>query len=520
MIMVQHAVTFFATLCVSCSSIALASENTADQDRDPAVSQEFDPGWSHLAVAPWTQQEQNRARIAVERPVTAQEPEAFEAYPGGAATGGDVFGQDAFSQPSGNMEFEQKLEFQLGNAFFEKLWVSSPSSTKASDGLGPLYNARACQSCHIRDGRGAAPDETGDSGSLLFKISVPEIGATDRSITASAPDPVYGGQIQDHSLPGLRAEGRIDVQWSERPVTLADGMTVHLRVPDHQIVDLGWGPFAKGARLSPRVAPQMIGLGLLEAIPATEILAGADPDDHDADGISGRANLVWSDRYQRTVLGRFGLKAASPTVRDQSAAAFSFDIGISSSMHPDPWGDCTAAQPACQAAPHGNDDARFTEIDDIGLDLITFYSRNLAVPARRNANAPQVLRGKAVFHQSGCADCHRPKFVTHKLPDQPEQSFQLIWPYTDMLLHDMGDGLADDMPKGLASGREWRTPPLWGLGLTTQVSPDAGFLHDGRARTMLEAVLWHGGEARASRDAVISLSAEDRDALLRFLASL
>ena len=476
--------------------------------------------WSHLNITPSTKQERLRVRNVLDAPIPNGEVEDFEALPGGAATGNKNTGKDAFSQPSANMSFEQKLEFQLGNALFEKLWVFSPSSTKASDGLGPLYNARACQSCHIRDGRGAAPKTGVDRGSLLFKIGVPQVTEDPTASPTYAPDPVYGGQLQDRSLPGLPPEGQINIGWQPQPVTLDDGTVVTLREPDHQVRDLGWGPMSNGARLSPRIAPQMIGLGLIEAIPADQILSAADPDDRNGDGISGRANLAWSDTFRRNMLGRFGLKAASPTIRDQSAAAFSSDIGISSPTRRAPWGDCTTAQRDCRAAPHGDGDIRDTEIDDAGLELVTFYSRNLAVPARRDVDAPQVVRGKEVFHQSGCALCHRSKFVTHTLPDQPEQSFQLIWPYSDFLLHDMGDGLTDGVPDGEASGREWRTPPLWGIGLTQAVSPDAGFLHDGRARTMLEAILWHGGEATPARDTVISLPTSDRKALLRFLSSL
>jgi CxxC motif-containing protein (DUF1111 family) len=216
------------------------------------------------------------------------------------------------------------------------------------------------------------------------------------------------------------------------------------------------------------------------------------------------------------MLGRFGLKAGQPTIRAQAASAFSGDIGISTPLELQPWGDCTDAEAACRAQPHGGD----PEADDTVLDLVTFYSRNLAVPARRAPEDPEVLRGKRVFYESGCAACHNPKFVTDRLADQPEQSFQLIWPYTDLLLHDMGEGLADDRPEVRASGREWRTAPLWGVGLTETVTGRASFLHDGRARTLLEAVLWHGGEAQAARDTVAQLPKTDRDALIRFLESL
>ena len=271
---------------------------------------------------------------------------------------------------------------------------------------------------------------------------------------------------------------------------------------------------------SPRVAPQMIGLGLLEAIPAADILANADPDDTNNDGVSGRANLVWSVEHDQPMLGRFGLKAGSPTIKEQSASAVAGDIGISSPLFPNGAGECTDTQSKCQTATHGDQDDRVTEIDAQGLDLVTFYSQNLGVPARRNVANPEVLRGKELFYQTGCASCHQPSFVTHRLQGQHEQSFQLIWPYTDMLLHDMGDGLADNRPEARATGREWRTPPLWGIGLTEQVSEHSYFLHDGRARSLLEAVLWHGGEAQAQRDAVTKMIKADRDALIAFLESL
>ena len=228
-----------------------------------------------------------------------------------------------------------------------------------------------------------------------------------------------------------------------------------------------------------------------------------------------------SAEYGVPMLGRFGLKAGKPSVWEQSAAAFSGDIGISTTVFPSGAGDCTDAQTACLAAPHGNTDVHDNaEIGDEGLALVTFYSSNLAVPARRDVDDPEVLRGKQVFYQTGCISCHTPKFVTHRLEDQPEQSFQLIWPYTDMLLHDMGDGLADNRPEARANGREWRTPPLWGIGLTETVSGHTYFLHDGRARSLLEAVLWHGGEAEPHKQSVIDMPAPDRAALIRFLESL
>jgi CxxC motif-containing protein (DUF1111 family) len=481
-------------------------------------------GSGPLEVVPRTDAEAARV-AAVTAPTTDfSAPEKFEARPGGAATSTRPPDANAFSHSSANMPFERELDFKVGNGFFRKLWVTAPSSTDVSDGLGPLFNARACQSCHLKDGRGHPPTGPDDPAVGMFlRLSVPAdpeevdprfVGIED--YLATLPEPTYGGQLQNFAVPGLPAEGRMTIDYAEVPVTLEGGEVVMLRKPTYGVADLASGPMRADVQLSPRVAPQMIGLGLLEAVPEADILALADPDDADGDGISGRANIVWSEEFQQPMLGRFGLKAGQPTVRAQAASAFAGDIGISNPLEPQGWGDCTEAQGDCRAQPHGGE----PEADATVMDLVTFYSRNLAVPARRGLDDPEVLRGKRVFYEAGCIACHAPKFVTDRLVDQPEQSFQLIWPYSDMLLHDMGEGLADHRPEVRASGTEWRTAPLWGIGLTETVTGRQSFLHDGRARTLLEAVLWHGGEAQAARDRVVALPKADRDALIRFLESL
>ncbi len=486
-------------------------------------------GDPHLEVVPRTEAEAARIATVTALATDFATAQPFEERPAGAATVRVLPDANAFSQPSGNITFEDELEFRLGNGLFRKLWVSSPSSTLASDGLGPLFNARSCQRCHIKDGRGHPPENVADNSvSMFLRVSImdPDGVPDDARITeiadyiATLPDPTYGEQLQDFAVQGHASEYSLGITYEEEIVTLADGTDVFLRHPTYAADNLGYGPLADGAMLSPRVAPQMIGLGLLEAIPATDILANADPDDLDNDGISGRPNIVWSVEFDQPMLGRFGLKAGNPTLMQQSAGAFAGDIGISNPLFPAGSGECTANQTVCQDAIHGNDDARGTEIDAEGMDLVTFYSRNLGVPARRDVDDAQVLRGKEVFYTTGCTACHTPSFVTHRLEDQPEQNFQLIWPYTDMLLHDMGPALADNRPEARATGSEWRTPPLWGIGLTHQVSGHTYFLHDGRARSLLEAVLWHGGEAQAQRDAMVNMTTEDREALLRFLESL
>lgn len=506
-------------------AIAVAGTVASAETENGAPPPVWDLGDPHLNTLPRTAEE--AARISAVTAITTQftAPQKFEDKPAGAATVRARTTADAFSQPSRNISFEDELNFKVGNGLFRKIWVSAPSSTLASDGLGPLYNARSCQRCHIKDGRGHPPENNDDTAiSMFLRVSIPAPQqATTAEIAgyiATLPDPTYGTQLQDFAVQGHASEYRLEVTYHEQIVALADGTKVSLRHPTYTAADLGYGPLHPDAMLSPRVAPQMIGMGLLEAIPAADILAGADPNDLDGDGISGRPNVVWSDQFKQPMLGRFGLKAGKPTVMEQSAAAFAGDIGISNPLFPAGAGECTAAQILCQTAIHGDGDDRGTEIDATGMDLVAFYSRNLAVPARRGTDDIEVLRGKKVFYETGCTSCHTPSFVTHRLKDQPEQSFQLIWPYTDMLLHDMGPDLADNRPEAGATGQEWRTPPLWGIGLTRQVSGHSYFLHDGRARSLLEAVLWHGGEAKSQRDAVIEMPTADRRALITYLESL
>lgn len=451
-----------------------------------------------------------RARVlAVTAPTTDfSGPERFEAMPGGATTVRKPAGRKAFSFPSANISFGGRETFTLGEALFEKLWVSSPASTKASDGLGPLFNARACSSCHIRNGRGLAPDGHGNEGSLVL------------TLTAGArTDPVYGAQLQTRAVPGLKAEAVTRTAYEDVPVRLRDGTEITLRRPVYYAEDLAHGPLGSRTRVSPRLAPPMIGLGLIEEIALSDLQALEDPHDRDGDGISGRINWVADPESGAIVAGRYGWKASQHSIRAQSAAAFSTDIGLSSTPFPAHAGDCTAFQPDCLASPHGaQPHLGPVEVTDTVLELVTGFAGHIAVPKRRDVGDAQVLEGKDLFYGAGCTACHRPKFVTRRGEEADANAFQLIWPYSDFLLHDMGDGLADE--GGTAMAREWRTPPLWGIGLTETVLGRENYLHDGRARTLEEAILWHGGEAEAARDAFAGMSASQREALVAFLKSL
>ncbi|WP_122573425.1 di-heme oxidoredictase family protein [Pseudomonas viridiflava] len=452
-------------------------------------------------------------------------PRFTHAEPGEALSGGSATvkknDQNAFSLPSANLSPVRRLDFSVGNSFFRSPWVIAPSTTTARDGLGPLFNTNACQNCHIKDGRGHPPEaEDTNAVSMLVRLSIPDDPAFADLIQRNGvlPEPNYGGQLQDMANPGVTPEGKVRVEYDALTVKFRDGTAVELRQPTLRITQLGYGPMHPETHVSARIAPPMIGLGLLEAIADEAVLANADPDDKNGDGISGRANWVWDDAQQKVVMGRFGWKAGQPNLNQQNVHAFSGDMGLTTSLRR--FDDCTPAQTDCLAAPNGNGPDGEPEVSDNILRLVEFYTRNLGVPARRNVDNPQVLTGKNLFFQAGCQQCHVPSFKTRADAAEPELANQEIRPYTDLLLHDMGDGLADNRTEFQATGREWRTPPLWGLGLTAAVNGHTQMLHDGRARNALEAILWHGGEAQAAQRQVLAFNAEQREALLAFLNSL
>lgn len=452
-------------------------------------------------------------------------PRFTQAEPGEALSGGAATvhrrDQNAFSLPSANLAPVRRLDFSVGNSFFRNPWVIAPSTTTARDGLGPLFNTNGCQNCHIRDGRGHPP-EPGDSNavSMLVRLSLPNSAGSAEQVQRGGvvPEPVYGTQLQDMAVPGVTPEGKVRVKYEPLIVRFRDGTEVELRQPTLSITHLGYGPLHPDTHISARIAPPMIGLGLLEAIPEAAILAAADPDDKNGDGISGRPNWVWDDARQQVALGRFGWKAGQPNLNQQNAHAFAGDLGLTTSLLS--MDDCTAAQVACKQAPNGNGPDGEPEVSDNILRLVEFYTRNLGVPARRDVEDSQVLAGKNLFFKAGCNQCHTPQFTTRADAAEPELANQVIRPYSDLLLHDMGEGLADNRTEFQASGREWRTPPLWGLGLTQTVSGHTQLLHDGRARNVLEAILWHGGEAQAAQRQVLAFNEEQRAALLAFLNSL
>ncbi|PKG47343.1 MULTISPECIES: di-heme oxidoreductase family protein [Halomonadaceae] len=434
-------------------------------------------------------------------------------------SGGDgsveQFDHNAYSLPLSNMSMTKRLDFSVGNSFFRNPWVAAPASTEARDGLGPLLNTNSCQGCHLKDGRGHPP--TGDENpiALFLRLSLPASQANPETLgqRGALPVPNYGLQLQTAAISGAKPEAKLVIEYRPREVSFTDGTSVTLQEPIYSIAEPAYGELPESLQTSPRLAPPMIGLGLLEAIPEADLIAAADPEDADGDGISGRYNQVWDVRSGTPVLGRFGWKAGEPSIEQQGLHAFAGDMGLTSSLVPQT--DCMESQ-GCDAFPNGGT----PEVSDDVADFVTFYASSLAVPMRRNMDDPAVKQGAERFNALGCASCHTPRQRTAADAPRPALAGQEIWPYSDLLLHDLGDALADHRSEFQADGREWRTPPLWGIGLAQTVNPRAGFLHDGRARTLEEAILWHGGEAESATQSYRALPADQRAELIRFLESL
>jgi len=435
----------------------------------------------------------------------------------GGATTVYATGRNAFSFPLANLSDAERTRFAIGNSFFRRNWVEAPASTTARDGLGPHFIARSCGGCHVQDGRGAPPDEGEAPVALLIRLSVPGRGAHGGVV----PEPTYGDQLNNNAIQNVRPEGRVSLRYTERHGRFADGNRYTLHQPAYTIDQLAYGPLAPDALLSPRIAPHLAGVGLLEAIPEREILGNAERQAARGGPVKGRANRVWDDFAQAMRIGRFGWKANVATLAHQTAGAFAGDIGITSTQHPHE--ACTSAEHDCLDAPRGGQSGE-PEIDDRTLSDVVFYQSTLAPAARRRAGDARVRRGQRLFAQAQCDTCHRPSYRTGTPPNPAMSSDKLvgqrIWPYTDLLVHDMGAGLADGRPDFEAGARDWKTPPLWGVGLVHDVNGHRRLLHDGRADGVLEAILWHGGEAEAARQRVIRMTRRDREALVRFVESL
>jgi CxxC motif-containing protein (DUF1111 family) len=416
----------------------------------------------------------------------------------------------AFVQPFAFLDGDALAKFRVGTDLFRLPWLAQSEAQGRFGGLGPLSNRFSCAGCHIGNGRGETSRSEADvMRSTLVRLSVPGTDARG----APTPEPTYGEQLQPTGISGVLGEGEASIRWHETAYTLADGTKISLRRPELVFSRLHYGPMSLRAMTSIRMSPGIFGLGLLAAIPDEELMALADPDDANRDGVRGRLNHVWNPETQRMDIGRFGLKANQPNLRQQVAAALIGDMGITSPYFRAQ--NCSPAEDACARAPS----AREPEINHYDFANLAFYVEALAPPVRRTGDNLS-KRGEELFGTIGCTSCHVPSVNTGADTAFPQVSNRTIHPYTDLLLHDMGEGLADGRPDFEASGRDWRTAPLWGIGLAGAVLDQSTYLHDGRARNLTEAILWHGGEAARARDAYAALNQMDRNAVAAFLKSL
>lgn len=452
-----------------------------------------------------------------------------ENWPGGETTV-SIKPSPSLMLPASNLASEKRPDFHAGKALAHQPWVIAPSSTDARDGLGPLYNTRTCLVCHANGGRGHMP---ADNQQLLFtnflRLSIPGHDP----IHGVIPEPVYGDQLQSQSIAlshqinashnnenthnEVPPEAYVYINWKTITYSYPDGQVVNLRKPEIDIRNLGYGDMHPQTLIGIRNAPPIHGVGLLEMIKQSDIDKIADPDDNDKDGISGRVNMTWDFEKSHPRPGRFGLKANKASVRFQVAAALQSDMGISNPVFPTQ--PCTEKQTLCNKSVNGNNKDG-VEIPEKLLNLIVNFNLSIGVPERRKPEHPIIVQGRELFYKTQCNACHTASYKTATSLDYPHLSEQTIWPYTDLLLHDMGEGLADGRPDYLATGSEWRTAPLWSIGLSQAVNGSKNFLHDGRARNIEEAILWHDGEAKNSKDNFSKLNKAQRQALMAFVRSL
>jgi CxxC motif-containing protein (DUF1111 family) len=447
------------------------------------------------------------ALVMIAGAARADDPPPIGAKLGGA--GSRAATAHFFALPAANLPAAELPRFFEGQRLFNIAFVKAPSPVKELAGLGPTFNRPSCGACHVRNGRGQPPAGPDDA---LMQMVVRLGLVNPRRGVFGLPDPNYGIQLNDRAIEGVPAEGSAEITWEEVEGRYADGDAYRLRRPRVGFKALAFGPLGRETARSLRIAPQIVGQGLLDAVPESDVRRLAEANRDQPDGVRGVARAVPAGRSP--ALGRFGWRAEQSSVRAQIAAAFLNDMGLTTSHRPEK--NCPPVQTACRAADPG---ARPNVSDDT-LDTITFYVSTLAVPERRDAEKPEVVRGEKVFAAMGCAACHRMTMKTGAHPAIPLLSDQTIHPFTDLLLHDMGDGLADGLHEGDVSGRMWRTAPLWGIGLVPVVNGHENYLHDGRARGLAEAILWHGGEAEKAKERFRVLRKDDRDALIAFLRSL
>jgi CxxC motif-containing protein (DUF1111 family) len=466
--------------------------------------------------------------------VSVPDFEQAEHLPAGGMTGKGLSDR-SFIQVGRNVDRKQELLFWTGFSLFRDPWVIAPSSTKDRDGLGPLFNTRSCISCHLSGGKGPAPQEGNSKPTAL----VVRFGSGEDGLFG---DPIYGDQLQPRAIaithssiaPDLLGEAKLQLGYQQVYGEYADGSTYILRQPTYQLTDLAYGELDKRTVLSPRFSPVIYGVGLLDAISEQDLLVQEDINDNNQDGISAKYNRVpiapsnhntadfhhSVENFEGTIrlgVGRFGHKAKHPSLHQQVAAAFRDDIGITNTSFDTE--SCSTKQANCQAASviGGH---QSVEIPDKLLDLVTQFNQLIAVPPARNLDSATAQQGRELFYKIGCESCHTASYTTDAEYPHKSLANQTIWPYTDLALHDMGAGLADGVNEYAANGTEWRTPPLWGIGARKNIRSENLYLHDGRAKTVAAAILWHGGEAQISQQNFIQLNKQQRSALLAFLDAI
>jgi len=416
--------------------------------------------------------------------------------------------REAFAAPIPALSLSKMRLFTGGRHLFRRSWTVAPSSVKSLDGLGPVFNRVSCSGCHVKDGRGKPPED----GSSKFRSMVIKLGIIKND--KLSPDPNYGFQLNDKSILGVSFEGKAKIYYKEKIVFFDDGLSVSLSVPNYLFSSLSFGPLHKETKHSGRVAPSVFGLGLIEAISETDILKNADPEDINSDGISGRPHYIIDIVSETKKIGKFGWKATRATLLHHIAGAASQDMGLTSSLFPNQ--NCMKIQIDCSKQISGGN----PEISDEQLNRLLVYMQTLAPPRQRKPNDKAVSKGNDLFQKIGCINCHTPSYKTGAHINHPELSNKIIKPYSDFLLHDMGHELDDHLREGQAKSAEWKTPPLWGIGLIKKVNKHTRFLHDGRAKNIEEAIIWHGGEAEKAKNNYLKLNKKERDNLLKFLNSL
>lgn len=421
---------------------------------------------------------------------------------GGEATFFDITSK-AFSHSIPGLNVRDQHVHDVGDDQSDQTFVTAPAPVNS--GLGPIYNNVSCKSCHHNDGKGN-PTTGLNTSSMLVRISIPGTDANGGPVAV----PGFGLQLQDLAVYGRQPEAKVNISYTDEAFIYPDGNSTMMHKPLYRLIN-AYLPLPGNLMMSARMAPPFFGLGLLDMIPETTITGFAAQQASDNQGISGRPNYVYDAASGKMMLGRFGMKANTATLLTQVAAAYQQDMGITSRVFP---------QESSFGQLQNEGRAADPQLEDTILDATVFYIKTLSVPARRNTTDPQIKQGEVLFTQTGCASCHIPTVQTGTDVRFKALSNQRIHPYTDLLLHDMGDGLADGRPDFQASGSEWKTPALWGIGLFEKTNGIPYYLHDGRARSLPEAILWHGGEAAGSKTAFVKLSAAERDNLVLFLKSL